>query len=324
MEFNQMNIQGEDYSVIDVYNNSITLPDSFAAQCNKFGKGHGEAKLYVGTKTQMNAFFGKDVNCFVLKNDFINYRNSLQSAKTVLSAIYKKSKSNNKSFISILNFIDNLINNMKEKETFTVKLKNELKGNRGYINSITNSKSNGYYFLRACCIPFVSFIRILKLQHKKTGHICFYIKLFPSFDEMYQQIQYIKKYGKRTSVNYGSTRNGQNKYKKELIELFDKCPFTQMEDERLLIASHIQPFASCNKQQKYDIDNGLLLSPLYDKLFDRGFITFNQQGVLRKTIWLSQKEWEKIPLDYSILDLHLTPQRKEYMKFHEEHVFLGD
>lgn len=39
-----MNIQGEDYTILDIYTNSITLPDSFAIQCNEFGRGRGEAK----------------------------------------------------------------------------------------------------------------------------------------------------------------------------------------------------------------------------------------------------------------------------------------
>jgi len=47
-----MIVQGVNYKLIGVYNNSITLPDSFATQKNKYGKGHGEAKLYIGTKPQ--------------------------------------------------------------------------------------------------------------------------------------------------------------------------------------------------------------------------------------------------------------------------------
>lgn len=319
-----MVIQGINYNVLEVYNSSITLPDSFTAQHNKYGKGHGEAKLYVGSKLEMNNFFRNNTDCFVLKDDFEKFIQSLRSAQAVLSTIYKNSISKNKNFNAILRRICNIVNGMNSQENFTIKLMNNLQGNRGYINSTTRALAGGYYYLRACCVPFVSFIRILKLQEVQTGRVRFYIKLFPNFDEMYQQVQYIKQYGKRNLQDTPKVRTGQTKYKRELVQLFRECPFTHIQDERLLIASHIQPFASCSQAQKYDQDNGLLLSPLYDKLFDRGFITFDQQGRLRKTIWLEPSEWNKIPLNYSIAALKLTPQRKGYMKFHEDHVFLGD
>ena len=51
---------------------------------------------------------------------------------------------------------------------------------------------------------------------------------------------------------------------------------TMISDERLLIASHIKPWASSNDYEKTDPYNGYMLSPLYDKLFDRGFITFKE------------------------------------------------
>lgn len=319
-----MIIQGINYNVMDVFNNFITLPDSFAAQGNKYGKGHGEAKLYVGSKPQMNNFFGNYSNCFVLKKDFEDYMNSLRSATGVLSSIYKNAVGKNKNFNTILNAISNTIAGMNPVENFNIRLMNNLQGPRGYINSTTNKQTGGYYYLRACCVPFVSFIRIMKLQDTATGNVCFYMKIFPNFDEMYQQVQFIKKYGKKNLQNQVGVRSGQSKYKRNLVQVFNECPFTHIKDERLLVASHIQPYASCNGQQKYDVENGLLLSPLYDKLFDRGFITFDQQGILRKTIWLSSNEWQKIPLNYAIQDLHLTPQRIAYLRFHEAHVFLGD
>lgn len=320
-----MQIQGKNFRVLDVYNESITIPDSFAAPNNKFGSGHGEAKLYIGTKTKMNNFFGQSTSCFVLKDDFENYRNGLLHVQPVLSSIYKNSIGKNKRFSSILNNINLIINGMQNIEYFNIKLMNNLSGQRGYINTTTKNNSGGYFHLRSCCIPFATYIRILKLEDAATGNILFYIKLFPNFDEMYEQVQYIRKYGRRSvSSSHATARTGQAKYKRELVQIFNECPFSHIMDERILVASHILPYASCNSSQKYDPENGLLLSPLYDKLFDKGFITFDQQGNLRKTIWLSSAEWEKIPLNYNLQDLHLTNQRKAYLQFHETYVFLGD
>lgn len=325
MEFNNenMNIQGKNFKVVDVCKDSITLPDCFAIQSNKYGKGHGEAKLYFGLKSEMNKFFGMHTECFVLKEDFVKYKESIKSAQSVLSTIYKNAISGNTNFSKILKSISSAINNMQDIENFNIKLMNALKGSRGYINSTNKASNGGYYYLRACCIPFASFIKVLKLQEDATGKIYFYIKLFPDFNEMHQQILHIQKYGTKAGSSQISNRSGQKKYKRELVQLFQECPFMHIHDERLLVASHIKPFASCNKSQKYDIDNGFLLSPLYDKLFDRGLITFDKQGHLKKTIWVSSAEWSKIPLNYSINDLRLTSKRKAYLEFHEKYVFLG-
>ena len=75
-----MIINGTNYSVIDVYDLSITVPDSFVAKANKTCKGNGEAKLYMGSKKQMRKFFTGDASsagftatCMILKSDLLGY-----------------------------------------------------------------------------------------------------------------------------------------------------------------------------------------------------------------------------------------------------------
>jgi len=52
------------------------------------------------------------------------------------------------------------------------------------------------------------------------------------------------------------------------------CPFTKINDNRLLIASHIKPWAFSDNKERLDLKNVFVLSPLFDKLFDRGLISF--------------------------------------------------
>ena len=75
-----MIINGINYNVIDVYDLSITVPDSFVVNENKTCGGHGEAKLYMGSKGQMRNFYTGSVNnvgveaeCIVLKSDLLQY-----------------------------------------------------------------------------------------------------------------------------------------------------------------------------------------------------------------------------------------------------------
>ena len=47
-----------------------------------------------------------------------------------------------------------------------------------------------------------------------------------------------------------------------------------------LIASHIKPWRDCTNDERLDGENGFLLTPTVDHLFDKGFISFERDGRL--------------------------------------------
>lgn len=56
---------------------------------------------------------------------------------------------------------------------------------------------------------------------------------------------------------------------------------TGFNDSRILIASHPlppAPWADANDDERLDVNNGILLSPTYDALFDKYLITFDNSG----------------------------------------------
>ena len=65
-------IENIEYEVLDALNN-ITMADSFVK--NKIGRGHGEAKLYVGNYNEryMEFFDNIDREFFFLREDFEKY-----------------------------------------------------------------------------------------------------------------------------------------------------------------------------------------------------------------------------------------------------------
>ncbi len=97
-------------------------------------------------------------------------------------------------------------------------------------------------------------------------------------------------------------------------------------DERLLIASHIKPWVDCDDQEKYDPNNGYMLSPMYDKLFDRGFMTFTNDKKVILSDCISQHTWKLIGLETGkyIQHLKMNAEREKYLKFHQESVFKGN
>ena len=56
------------------------------------------------------------------------------------------------------------------------------------------------------------------------------------------------------------------------------CIITGLDHPKLLVASHIKPWAVSTNAERLSVDNGLLLSATYDRLFDCGLITFKKTG----------------------------------------------
>jgi len=74
-------------------------------------------------------------------------------------------------------------------------------------------------------------------------------------------------------------RIGQDVFRSALMDYWGKkCPITGIDDPALLRASHIVPWSECNDEQRLDVHNGLLLSALWDAAFDRGLVSFADDG----------------------------------------------
>jgi hypothetical protein len=63
-----MKILDENWEVKSIYDSVVTVPDCFVVNKNQLGTGHGEAKLYFGSKDIMRTFldqrgFRQNVSC---------------------------------------------------------------------------------------------------------------------------------------------------------------------------------------------------------------------------------------------------------------------
>ena len=321
-----MNILGTDYNVIDVYDQSITIPDSYVVNDNKTGKGHGEAKLYMGSKDAMRKFYagnphteGFVAKCFVLKRDIISLLRTIKHEYQHPSIKYRGMEGKK-------NMLHLWKKRLKEAEAlndiilFEIKDQKQIKGLRGYVNS-TKRKSEGYNLIRAMALPFVSYISVMKLKRYEDGKILFYWRPFADFTQMASMQFAAQNYGKGKQQESSRNRKSQVKYREELYNEFKHCPFTHIDEFKLLIASHIKPHAVSTKKEQADPNNGLMLSPLYDKLFDKGYISFKENGELLISDWLSPQNRSRISFEYSPEDLFLNEQRKEYLKYHRVNVF---
>lgn len=76
-------------------------------------------------------------------------------------------------------------------------------------------------------------------------------------------------------------RVGQNIFRDRLMTYWQgRCPLTGITDAALLRASHIIAWKDCaSDADRLDVHNGLLLSALWDAAFDRGLVTFDDDGL---------------------------------------------
>ena len=75
-------------------------------------------------------------------------------------------------------------------------------------------------------------------------------------------------------------RRGQGVFRDNVTALGAKCRLTGVDDLRYLRASHIKPWRKSTDQEKIDGNNGLMLAPHIDMLFDGGLISFKNDGTL--------------------------------------------
>lgn len=85
-------------------------------------------------------------------------------------------------------------------------------------------------------------------------------------------------------------RIGQDIFRSSLMEYWQgRCPLTGITDPALLRASHIIAWKDCTSDaDRLDVHNGLLLSALWDAAFDRGLVTFDDEGYPQFAPELSQ------------------------------------
>jgi len=118
-------------------------------------------------------------------------------------------------------------------------------------------------------------------------------------------------------------RIGQSQFRKKLIALLKKCPITGINDIRILTASHIKPWTQATNHERLDVSNGFLFSPTFDRLFDRGLISFSNDKSLLVSNTFSEKNLARLNLKSNqvIVDLPIIG-REEYLEYHRTKIFL--
>ena len=126
--------------------------------------------------------------------------------------------------------------------------------------------------------------------------------------------------GETEALQIVKSRKGQGLFKSNVTRIEDCCRVTGANKIAHLIASHIKPWSKSNNRERLDGNNGLLLSPHIDHLFDKGYISFDDNGEL-----LISKVADKSTLKFWHVETKnvgaFTDEQCKYLEYHRQHIF---
>ena len=139
-----------------------------------------------------------------------------------------------------------------------------------------------------------------------------------------QRIRNYKKPDKTERSGLVTSRVGQGYYRQLIRDKWNnRCPVTGCEIIKILISSHIVPWSECNENERLDVENGILLSPNVDSLFDRHLISFGENGEILFSKMLSETEIEKLGIPKNI-KIPISDGMKPYLKKHRSRFYEND
>jgi putative restriction endonuclease len=119
-------------------------------------------------------------------------------------------------------------------------------------------------------------------------------------------------------------RRGQGLFRSNVFSIEKRCRLTGTTNLDYLRASHTKPWRDANNEERLDGENGLMLTPDADFLFDRGFLSFEGSGKVVVSPVADRTAIERMGLAQSVL-CNVGPfsaGQRQYLEFHRESIFL--
>lgn len=120
------------------------------------------------------------------------------------------------------------------------------------------------------------------------------------------------------------SRVGQGAFRTTLLEKYKgSCVVTGITLKNLLIASHIKPWAVSSNVERLSSENGLLLSANYDRLFDCGLISFDDNRKIIVSRYVDEANKKRLHLtDEVTANIFISTEMKHNLEYHRDVVFL--
>ncbi len=119
-------------------------------------------------------------------------------------------------------------------------------------------------------------------------------------------------------------RRGQGLFRQRVQQIETRCRVTGVDRPEHLRASHCKPWRDATNEERLSGENGLLLTPSIDHLFDRGFISFRADGRLLVSPIAHAPSLSRmgVPVDRDADVGTFTSGQSHFLEFHRDAVFL--
>jgi hypothetical protein len=115
-----------------------------------------------------------------------------------------------------------------------------------------------------------------------------------------------------------TSRVGQGFYRQQIVEKWNgTCPVSKSNIKQILISSHIVSWSESNDEERLDSENGILLSPNIDSLFDKHLISFEDNGNIIISTKINESNKESLGINSSI-KIPVTEGMIKYLKRHRD------
>lgn len=155
------------------------------------------------------------------------------------------------------------------------------------------------------------------MEQKVLDYINNYGTSFKEIEKAEQRLGALVGSEKETIIK---SRVNQGKFRDGLLQLYPHCCLCGVDDSRFLVASHIKPWSESSGVEKLDLDNGFLMCPNHDSLFDSGYISFSDDGKILISSLLSTNNMNSLNVK-SDMKIQLSKGNRKYLNYHRNHIF---
>jgi hypothetical protein len=117
-------------------------------------------------------------------------------------------------------------------------------------------------------------------------------------------------------------RRGQGLFRANVQRIEKQCRITKVDRPEHLIAGHCKPWRDSNHSERLNGENGLLLTPTIDHLFDKGFISFEGDGrlIISPVAHRSTLIKMGIDVDREVNVGSFSEGQRRFLEYHQENV----
>ena len=197
------------------------------------------------------------------------------------------------------------------------------------VSAAKNNDEIHLFYRNTHHTPFIYFGKVsvtdYLLKDNAPSEFIFKVEFFSSEIDIFKEVrEHAAEYKALSNTEQEQivvSRLGQGYFRRNVIRLWGSCSVTGLQNISLLRASHIKPWKDSNNNERLNPFNGLLLTPDYDFLFDKGYISFRNNG----SVLISQRLDSFASKTFDVDDsMHLRKdfsENKEYLEYHRSVVF---